>query len=251
VDRTTALRTAVARALRRQPFVAVAARVARLVAAPSLQSLCGHAELATTDGWEAAHHLVGPLPDSMAEDWRGARATLQQQLAEGHRSFPEFYEVGDETSALLYALVRAARPTQVVEVGVADGRSSAVILAALDANDHGTLVSVDIAEEVGGAARGHPRWELRIHQPRTAVGQLERLLAARRPIDLFFHDGSHRYADQYAEYALAIGALRRGGLLVSDDVDATFAFLDVAARFSLPFTALVDSRRVTGAAVVG
>lgn len=51
---------------------------------------------------------------------------------------------------VLYALVRALRPRQCVEIGVAEGCSSAHILAALNANDAGKLYSVDLEENVGG-----------------------------------------------------------------------------------------------------
>ena len=56
------------------------------------------------------------------------------------RRYPSFYDVEDGTAYLLYMLVRQAKPALAVEVGVADGRSTRIILSAMDANDVGRLV---------------------------------------------------------------------------------------------------------------
>ena len=48
-------------------------------------------------------------------------------------------------SQLLYRLVRAARPTKVLEFGSAFGVSGATIGAALEANQHGELVTFELS----------------------------------------------------------------------------------------------------------
>ena len=46
--------------------------------------------------------------------------------------------------AMLYAVVRATRPTTMVETGVLNGFGSAFTLLAMSHNDHGTLLAIDI-----------------------------------------------------------------------------------------------------------
>src|SRR5439155_13551346 len=49
-----------------------------------------------------------------------------------------------EAIALLYAICRTLRPRIVVELGVASGVSSAIVLFAMRKNQHGQLISVDL-----------------------------------------------------------------------------------------------------------
>lgn len=53
-------------------------------------------------------------------------------------------ELAVQTARRLYALIRVEEPELIVETGVANGFSSTVILAALDENGHGELISVDV-----------------------------------------------------------------------------------------------------------
>lgn len=132
------------------------------------------------------------------------------------------------------AIVRLARPGVVVETGVALGFSSATILAALEANGHGRLHSIDLPapqwdpdREVGElvpAALRH-RWTLELGRSQRL---LPRALARLGPVDLFLHDSNHAYAAQLREYRTAWPALRPGGILVTDDVWSP-AFLEHAA----------------------
>jgi hypothetical protein len=46
-------------------------------------------------------------------------------------SYPDLYPVGTETAFALYGIVGFRRPLVVVETGVADGLSTAMILAAM------------------------------------------------------------------------------------------------------------------------
>jgi hypothetical protein len=93
-----------------------------------------------------------------------------------------FYAEGQ----ILYALVRALRPKQVVEIGVDSGGTSTHILAALRENDYGQLYSVDIKSEVGYSipAQLRDRWTL-------CVG--DALKAPLPEAGLFFEDGPHLY----------------------------------------------------------
>lgn len=150
---------------------------------------------------------------------------------------------------LLWSLVRAHRPATVVETGVCNGLSSAVILRALLQNGNGQLVSIDLPEftdpslnkiefwegkggaaipagrEVGwlvdGALKG--AWRLEIGRSQEI---LESLLKELAPIDLFIHDSEHSYENQLYEFCVGFQALRQGGLLVATDVTWSTAFTD-------------------------
>lgn len=88
---------------------------------------------------------------------------------------------------VLYALIRALRPIQVVEVGVASGGTSTHILSALHANDFGTLWSVDIEANCGLNIPEHlrGRWTFVVGDALTVD------LPARA--DFAFEDGEHGY----------------------------------------------------------
>lgn len=62
-----------------------------------------------------------------------------------------------EEGQFLYALVRALTPVRALEIGVFQGVSSAHILAAMDANETGELVSVDISDK-GVMPKAGGRW---------------------------------------------------------------------------------------------
>lgn len=93
---------------------------------------------------------------------------------------------------IIYALVRALKPKQCVEIGVASGGTSTHILAALEANGAGKLFSVDIAEGVGYAVPEalNRRWTL----IEKADGRTVKLP---KHIDFAFEDGAHDYTFTY------------------------------------------------------
>lgn len=148
---------------------------------------------------------------------------------------------------MLYALVRARRPQIIVETGVCNGMSSAIILHALEKNGTGRLYSVDLPEFTnvarntqafwegkGGAAvpadespgwlvEAHlrHRWELVLGKSQDL---LKPLLTRVGMIDMFIHDSEHSYANQMFEFKLGYDALRSGGVLVATDISCSPAF---------------------------
>jgi len=144
----------------------------------------------------------------------------------------------------MYIVVRALRPTLVVETGVFDGQSSAVILQALaDNSGNGRLVSIDLpaTATIGESTdfmvfdhlptgcdpgwvipdRLRPRHDLILGDSRLL---LREVLAKEQEIDVFFHDSLHTFAHMTYEYETAWPSLRDGGLLLSDDVTWNAAF---------------------------
>ncbi|MEZ5100729.1 MAG: class I SAM-dependent methyltransferase [Thermoleophilia bacterium] len=173
--------------------------------------------------------MSGAGPDAvraaLADVWRPGRDPAEPLAAWGAR---------DVLLDVLGALVRLVRPAVVVETGVALGYSSATILAALEANGHGRLHSIDLPapqwdpdREVGELVPAglRSRWALELGPSQRL---LPRALDRLAPVDLFLHDSNHGYSAQLREYRTAWPALRPGGILVSDDVWSP-AFLEHAA----------------------
>jgi len=190
--------------------------------------------------------LTGSTLD-YASEFREVRDRDAGRAAATAARHPDYYAIEEGTALLLYALVRHAEPGLVMEVGVADGRSTQVILSALDANQHGRLVSVDVVEGVGAVVAGHPRWSLWIReQGRRTNRHFDELLTRAGPPDLFFHDGSHHYDAQYMDYQLAWQRMKSGSIFVSDDVDYSCAFIDFVRSCDVPSVVLMGRRKAIG-----
>jgi hypothetical protein len=119
---------------------------------------------------------------------------------------PAVYGVADTNLAEWeYVLVRAVRPAVVVETGVWQGLSSWTLLAALDANGSGELVSIDFPPldpaqqvEVGHLVpdelRG--RWTPEIGPSRQLLPQVVTRVGT---VGVFIHDSEHTTANMTLE----------------------------------------------------
>lgn len=177
-------------------------------------------------------------PQEMAEltgEYRRMREQVYRRYGvRGTGRIPSI--ITEDDAAVLYCLIRAARPRYVLETGVSDGMSSWVILRGLAANQTGTLVSVDYPLVGLPRLYGLPpgwiipeelrrRWDLHLG-PSTRV--LPELFAQQPQIDLFVHDSEHSMENMAWEMRTAHAHLAPGGLLIADDALANDAFLDAA-----------------------
>ena len=159
------------------------------------------------------------LPDTLLN--RGAGVAFTRELPQG---------------ALLYLVVRAAHPAKVVETGVRPGYSTAWILAALDANLGGELVSlgpgptagrangvrdVSVGQFVAPALRG--RWTLALGN---SEERLREILAGSKAVDLFFYDNGPVASRARFELRAAWEALSPHGILLAHHVEANSAWSD-------------------------
>jgi predicted O-methyltransferase YrrM len=153
--------------------------------------------------------------------------------------------IGLEERIYLYAIMRTLRPRVAVETGVANGFSTAFALLALEQNGEGELHSIDFPRGFGDDAgefhegigsvgvptehepgwlvpeRLRERWSLRLGR---SQDELPPLLESLGTIDSFLHDSEHSYECMRFEFTSAWAVLRKGGVLVSDDVNSTAAF---------------------------
>ncbi len=175
----------------------------------------------------------GDLPDRLLQ--RGAGLAFARELPQG---------------ALLYLLVRAARPNRIVETGVRPGYSTAWMLAALDANREGELTSLGPGPTTGRAAgvreigvgqfvapslRG--RWTLALGNTEE---RLREILQNSPRIDLFFYDNGPLETRARFELRAAWEVLSDRGLLLAHHVDSNSAWGDFCRLQGLEPPQLLD-----------
>lgn len=144
---------------------------------------------------------------------------------------------------LLYVLIRKIKPALIVETGVFDGVSSSYILSALDNNNSGKLISVDLpaTHVIPGSTDYMPfhtlpkkmdpgwlvpdflrnRWQLNIIK---SNHDLKNILEPITSIDFFLHDSLHIKVHMTWEMELAYKKLKKNGLLLVDDIYCNDAF---------------------------
>jgi hypothetical protein len=149
----------------------------------------------------------------------------------------------------LYAAVRNIRPSVVVLTGVFDGHTDAAILRAMQRNDKGQLISIDLPaiSSIANATDAmkdttlptgqqpgwvvpdflRSRYDLRLGDSRALLPQV---LEEYPNIDFFVHDSLHTYHHQLFEYTTAWPAICEGGILMSDDILYNMAFPHFASR---------------------
>jgi predicted O-methyltransferase YrrM len=211
---------------------------------------------------EALDRYAGEIEESGLIAHLDEQAALFWKTTEEYRAQGLGYNTGRITGRTgygygegirLYAIVRELRPGLAVETGVCNGVSTAFLLLALERNEHGALYSIDLPEYAGvdyepgtfwegkrGAVipRGkEPGWMIpdALRERWTLVvgrseEELPPLLERLGTIDLFLHDSEHTYECMSFELRHAFAALRDGGVLAADDVDANAAFFEVATE---------------------
>jgi predicted O-methyltransferase YrrM len=174
----------------------------------------------------------------MADTYERAKAIIAASWKDGEAKYLVSWSERLKQSAHLvdvfYALMRAFKPTKIVETGVAFGMTSSLIVAALRHNKNGHLLSIDLPNRgqfrVDDSETGilvpkayRDRWELVIAD---AVYELPVRMKDRN-IDVFIHDSKHTYSHMAYEYCLAAMHLPANGLIISDDILWNSAFTDV------------------------
>ncbi|MFC0508353.1 class I SAM-dependent methyltransferase [Micromonospora costi] len=137
-----------------------------------------------------------------------------------------------------YAIVRATRPSHVVETGVDKGLGSCVLASALlrnaDEGHPGRLTSLDINPEAGYLARTAP-WSEVVD---LVIGDsIASIAALDRPVDLFLHDSDHSRAHEKREFEAVESKLAPGAILLTDNVTATNVLAEHAERTGRRFLA--------------
>ncbi len=129
-----------------------------------------------------------------------------------------------------YALVRALRPTHVVESGVDKGLGSCVLAAALLRNaadgSPGRLSALDINPDAGYLIGGPYADVVDL----VLGDSLQSIPALRPPVDVFLHDSNHSAEHERAEFAAIAPHLTPGAVLLSDNAAESDVLVSVAEQ---------------------
>lgn len=139
-------------------------------------------------------------------------------------------------SLSIYCIVRAIQPNLMIETGVAQGKSSSLILLAMNHNNKGSLISIDLPNPEGkmlddGSLTStsqkrvgwlvpdylRHRWELKLGDSKEILPLI--LNEAQNRIDLFFHDSLHTYEHAMFEFATVLRWMEHG-LLICDNIES-------------------------------
>ena len=189
------------------------------------------------DAWDRRmHELLGVTwPCQASLEFPALWSEVIEELeVKGIRVGPETFQGWNDGDIglvrAIWCLTRHLRPRKVVETGVLHGITSRFVLEALERNGVGHLWSIDLPplehiyqDQTGMAvsSRFQAHWSyIRGSSSRRLPGLLSKL----GQIDLFIHDSLHSEHNVRFELDKAWAALRPGGAVVVDDIDANWGF---------------------------
>jgi predicted O-methyltransferase YrrM len=154
------------------------------------------------------------------------------------------WNAGRNLSAFLYAYCMEKKPKVVVETGVANGITTRMIMHAIESYG-GTLHSFDVLPECAGVYRGSGNWNFHLLPKKEERKKLSSITQQIPNIDLWLHDSDHGSSWQAFEYGLAWNRLFGGGMLISDDIDASPAWGEFSENTKSAI-AIFDGRKIIG-----
>lgn len=188
-------------------------------------------------------HLGISWPCRCASEFDEIWTSLQAELG----TIGSGHDANKALSSSLFSVARHTKPTRVVEIGVARGVTSRLILEGLQLNNHGHLWSIDLpplskpwADQIGIAV---PQSSLR-ERWRYIRGSSRRrllpLLRSLQSIDLSLHDGLHTGSTVRFELQTVRPFLSTNAFVVVDDVHENDAIDGFAAHN--PFKTLLGEQ---------
>jgi len=151
---------------------------------------------------------------------------------------------------LLYTISSEIKSGEIIETGVANGFTTNSIMEALkDGMSSASLTSFDILPETINAYVGDRKWNFQLLSGKRIHKQLQKIVADFDNINLWVHDSDHSYKWQKFEYTLASQKLPSGGILVSDDIDTSAAWIEVIPKYFKYNYVIFDSRKFIGIAI--
>lgn len=138
-------------------------------------------------------------------------------------------------SLTVYVAVRLLKPSIMVETGVASGKSTTMILLALEHNRRGRLVSIDLPNRTGmtlaDGGKTHTdrlqvgwlvpnylkkHWQLNLGDSKILLPEIIKKFAG---IDIFLHDSLHTYKHVKFELETVWPKLKKKSLILCDNID--------------------------------
>ena len=151
---------------------------------------------------------------------------------------------------LLYSLIKANNSKLIIETGVANGITTNAIMKALEESGAGgELHSFDVLPETSKAYVGGGNWNFHLLNTKNTYKQIVNEITKLPKVDIWVHDSNHGYRWQKFEYLLALKSLNTGGILISDDIDASSAWAELSRSHFRKSYIIFDSRKFIGIAL--
>jgi len=189
------------------------------------------------------------LPKTMLSYLPASKTLFKKTIANQKQITNARWNAEQNLFSLLYSLICAKSPNLVVETGVANGISTNAIMNALENSENsGTLHSFDVLPKTSKAYKGNGNWQFHLLNTAKAHSQLENEIQGLPKPTVWLHDSNHGYRWQKFEYLLAMKSLKKGGILISDDIDASPARAELARSVFRKSYIIFDSRKFIGIA---
>jgi hypothetical protein len=161
--------------------------------------------------------------------------------------YPLFYDSNPGTLELLAMLIKKIRPANVIETGIANGASTRKILSSFSELNltNSKLYSMDINPHVATPyLLSNPQFHfICIDSQKSFTSAMHKI----GTVDLFYHDSNHSYDNQMHEYSIAWEMLNSdNGILMSDDINWSNAFLDFCKKINRLPLILSDTEKFSG-----
>ena len=156
----------------------------------------------------------------------------------------------EQLFTLLYSLIKAKKSKLIIETGVANGISTNAIMKALEeSGGDGELNSFDLLPETSKAYVGGGNWNFHLLEGNNVHKQIKSVVSLLPKVDVWVHDSNHGYRWQKFEYLLALSVLNKKGILISDDIDTSSAWGELAKTHFRKSYVIFDSRKFIGVAL--
>jgi hypothetical protein len=218
---------------------------------PSLSELAASASSVHlgVDGLISALFASPSLSDDLVNlrcEYETYRAGLMQRYRTVALGYDAAFAIEEGSAFVMYALVRLLRPSIILETGVANGHSSALILNALGENASGELHSVDVSENVGSLVVDRSRWHLHLVDSSNLKKSFSAIVARLPAVDLMVHDSDHSYQWMSYELETVLPRMSSRGVLACDDANICYGLIDFCAAHKIRPLLLMETRKVFG-----
>ena len=189
------------------------------------------------------------LPNQMLNYLSESKKLFKKTIAIQQQITNTRWNAEQNLISLLYSLICIRKPSLIIETGVANGISTNAIMSALErSKGSGALHSFDVLLETSKAYKGNGNWHFHLLNAGRAHTELKNEVGGLGKPDVWLHDSNHGYRWQKFEYLLAMKFLKKGGILISDDIDASPAWAELAGSLFRKSYIVFDNRKLIGIA---
>jgi len=176
-----------------------------------------------------------------------AELKLSDNKSVASAEFPSKWNSGRNLQVIIFAITRLTSPDLVVETGTANGTSANSWASAMKLNKSGMVITVDVKKSSLPAVDKENLTYIKCEVSDGTIKGLSKILRKYNfKNSIFLHDSDHSYFGQYSDYQAALNGDFK--LLLSDDIDASFAFIDFTEN--LHPVVLFDERKFIGGVIL-